>query len=102
MNHTLVRLFGLCSSMQSDEIFTGFLDCALMNLWACSAPLRETLPVMEAIQASVPKMRAIWANSMDGMLGHRDASLDSVMESVPIVKEKLATGKYKLDDCIKV
>ncbi|EJU05450.1 hypothetical protein DACRYDRAFT_103935 [Dacryopinax primogenitus] len=61
-----------------DEVYAWFLNLALGVLWQGGAALRVTLPLMEKVKSSVPKMKRIWEHSQLA-LGGRDQVLQKTL-----------------------
>lgn len=79
-------------------IFAEYLMNSLGGWWLLgSAPLKKTLPLLEDLKRSAPKMREIWEYSALAM-ADRDAQIDKCLLYYEGIKRKIAEGQLTEDD----
>jgi hypothetical protein len=79
------------------DFCTGYLSCALTNMFECGTTLRETTVVMERIRLATPKMMKIWSHSPMAKKG-RNEKLKGIAKVEREILDQIAQGKFTMDD----
>jgi len=85
---------------EDDEKHPIFLHAALGCLWRADAPVRITLPIIDRIEKSIPKMKRIWEYSAMAENG-RDAMLQRTISYGESIRKKLEDGSVQMESAIR-
>ncbi|KAL5525220.1 hypothetical protein ACEPAF_9089 [Sanghuangporus sanghuang] len=83
---------------EDDEYHCQYLMNSLGSWWLLkTAPLKKTLPLLEDLKKTYPKMQRIWEYSALGLEG-RDAMIEKCLNYYDDVRRKIAEGELTEDD----